>query len=71
MDEKIEKEKMDYYNLNMCKDILGTRKIYEINTEDAEYIKKYIIPLIDNELKKEKYDKARLKHILLSIDNIN
>lgn len=34
-------------------------------------IKKYIIPLIDNELKKEKYDKARLTHILLSIDNIN
>ena len=68
MDENIEKEEIDYYNLNMCKDILGTtRKIYEINTEDAEYIKKYIIPLIDNELKKEKYDKARLTHILLSI----
>ena len=26
---------------------------------------------IDNELKKEKYDKARLTHILLNIDNIN
>ena len=36
MDENIEKEEIDYYNLNMCKDILGTRKIYEINTEDAD-----------------------------------